>query len=277
MLRIVASQFRHSTPYFGNKKTPPRHAAILALPPRVSYINFVFPFFIFLAIAGLVRAWRSRGGKGLRMAAIGAAGCFLVSYFPIAWMFALPLECWYDANPIPKESAQAIVVLSGGAYTPVPDRPYTSPQMQTYERSRHGAWLYKNWQQLPVLACGGGTYAEPLAVTMQRVLEADGVPPDKIWLEDRSRTTYENALYGCRILRSHGISKIVLVEEPRFLPRAVACFRKQGMEVVPAPFNFTHLDWEADDLLPSSRAIQLHGELLHEYIGLVWYRLRGRI
>jgi len=109
------------------------------------------------------------------------------------------------------------------------------------------------------------------------VLEAEGVPPDKIWLETGSSNTYENAVYGCEILRRHGIAQIVLVDEARFLPRAVACFRKQGMKVVPAAFNFTHLYWEADDILPTSRAIHMNGELVHEYLGLLWYRLRGRI
>jgi uncharacterized SAM-binding protein YcdF (DUF218 family) len=112
---------------------------------------------------------------------------------------------------------------------------------------------------------------------MREVLAAEGVPADKIWLETRSDTTYENAVYGCEILRRHGISKIVLVDEARFLPRAVACFRKQGMTVVPAAFNFTRIYFESDDFLPASRAIQMNGETIHEYIGLLWYRLRGRI
>jgi uncharacterized SAM-binding protein YcdF (DUF218 family) len=243
----------------------------------VSYINFWFPFFLLLAIAGLIRAWRSRVQKRLWALTVGIAGCFLISYFPAAWLLLLPLESWYDRNPIPHESAQALVVLSGGAYTPVTDRPYTSPQTQTYERSRHTAWLYKNWKPLPVLACGGGPYGEPLSFAMRQVLEAEGVPADKIWLETRSGSTYENAVYGCEILRRHGISKIILVDEARFLPRAVACFRKQGITVVPAAFNFTHLYWEADDFLPGSRAIQMNGETIHEYIGLLWYRLRGGI
>jgi uncharacterized SAM-binding protein YcdF (DUF218 family) len=243
----------------------------------VSYINFGFPFFILLAISGLIQAWRSRQHKRPWLLTAGILGCFLISYYPLAWLFTLPLESWYEINPTPRESAQALVVLSGGAYTPVPDRPYTLPEKSTYERSRHTAWLYKNWKPLPVLACGGGPYGEPLSFAIREVLEAEGVPANKIWLETRSGTTYENAVYGCEILRRHGISKIVLVEEARFLPRAVACFRKQGMTVVPAAFNFSRLYFESDDILPASRAIQLNGETIHEYLGLLWYRLRGRI
>jgi uncharacterized SAM-binding protein YcdF (DUF218 family) len=244
---------------------------------RVSYINFTFPFFLLLAFAGLAHVWRSRDRKRPWLAAAGVLGVFLMSYYPLMWLFAQPLEAGYDTGPIPRESAQALVVLAGGAYPPVSDRPYTSPQRQTYERSRHTAWLYKNWKALPVLASGGGSYAEPLSFAMREVLEAEGVPPDKIWVETRSKSTYENAVYGCEILRRYGISQIVLVDEARFLPRAVACFRKQGMKVVPAAFNFNHLYWEADDFLPSSRALELSGGLIHEYLGLLWYRLRGYI
>jgi len=243
----------------------------------VSYINFGYPLFLVLTFAGLIYLWRSCERRKPWLAFMGFLGLFLYSYVPVSWLFALPLESGYDTNPIPRESGQALVVLSGGAYPPGPDRPYTLPEQQTYERSRHTAWLYKNWKALPVLACGGGPYHEPLSFTMREVLEAEGVPPDKIWLETRSGTTYENAVYGCEILRRHGISQIVLVDEARFLPRAVACFRKQGIKVTPAAFNFTHLYWEADDILPTSRAIHMNGELVHEYLGLLWYRLRGRI
>ena len=152
---------------------------------------------------------------------------FVISYYPLMWLFAQPLEAGYDMGPIPRESAQALVVLAGGAYPPVSDRPYTSPQRQTYERSRHTAWLYKNWKALPVLASGGGSYAEPLSFAMREVLEAEGVPPDKIWVETRSNSTYENAVYGCEILRRHDISQIVLVDEAR-LPAARCCVFSQA-------------------------------------------------
>jgi uncharacterized SAM-binding protein YcdF (DUF218 family) len=243
----------------------------------MSYINFAFPFFIALAIWGLIRARRSCERKSWRLAAAGVCGVFLISYYPLAWLLIVPLESSYDENPIPHESAQALVVLSGGVEPPVPDRPYSLAQAQTYERCRQTAWLYKTWRNLPVLASGGGPFPEPLSVTMRHVLEAEGVPPDKIWIEIESHSTYENAVYSTNILREHGISQIVLVDQARFLPRAVACFRKQGIKVVPAPFNFTHIYLEADDILPSSRAIQMNGETIHEYVGLLWYRLRGRI
>ena len=61
--------------------------------------------------------------------------------------------------------------------------------------------------------------------------------PDKhlILTEKRSRSTRENAAYGAVILRQHGIKRIVLVVEAQSMPRASACFRKEGIEVTAAP------------------------------------------
>ena len=61
------------------------------------------------------------------------------------------------------------------------------------------------------------------------------VPDSSIWTEERSHSTYENALYGAEVLRSHGVARIVLVVEAQSMVRAAACFRKQGIAVVPAP------------------------------------------
>ena len=112
---------------------------------------------------------------------------------------------------------------------------------------------------------------------MRRVLESEGISPDLIWIEDRSRSTHENAVYGSSILREHGLSRIALVVEANSMPRAAAAFRKAGVTVVPAPFRFTELDRNLNDVLPSWQAIELNGEAVHEYAGLAWYCFRGWI
>ncbi len=72
-----------------------------------------------------------------------------------------------------------------------------------------------------------------------------------IWIENGSRSTHENAMYGAEILRQHGISRIALVIDARSMARAEASFRKQGMTVVPAPFRFYNLDLSLEDILPT--------------------------
>ena len=209
----------------------------------MSYLEPALPLFLFLALVGLVRTWRgSTKGHRPRLITVGILGLVLLSLNPVAWLLSRPLEIGYDQNPAPSSAADAIVVLSGTVYRPMPDRPYPLAAPDTYSRVQHAVWLFKHWGPRPVLACGGGPETEPYAETMRRILESEGIPPSMIWIEDRSGTTHENAVYGSEVLRQHGISRIALVVDARSMARAAASFRKQGIDVVPAPFRFYNLD-----------------------------------
>jgi uncharacterized SAM-binding protein YcdF (DUF218 family) len=130
-----------------------------------------------------------------------------------------------------------------------------------------------------VLACGGPERKRqlPAAAGMREVLQKEGVPETLIWTEERSHSTYENAVFGANILRSHGIDTIALVVEARSMPRAEACFRKQGIRVVPAPCEFREFERGLDEFIPSWKAIQSNEQTLHEALGFTWYWLRGWI
>jgi uncharacterized SAM-binding protein YcdF (DUF218 family) len=244
----------------------------------MSYLEPAFPALLFLALVSLFRIWRrSTPHDRPWLLAISLAGLLLLSLNPVVWLFSRPLEMWYDQNPAPSVKADAIVVLAGAVASPLPERPYPMIGSDTYVRLHHASWLFKHWAAQPILASGGGEDGESYSQTMRHFLEAEGIPPDKIWVEDRSRSTYENALYGAQILRQHGISRIALVTDARSMPRASACFRKQGLTVVPAPFRFYNLDLTLEDILPTWRAIESNGETAHELFGLIWYWLRGRV
>jgi uncharacterized SAM-binding protein YcdF (DUF218 family) len=112
---------------------------------------------------------------------------------------------------------------------------------------------------------------------MKRTLVGEGVPQDMVWLEERSQSTYENAVFAAEILRARKIRRIALVTDAYHMLRADGCFRKQGLEVIPAPTGFREFNYEVSDFVPGWNAIRQSEQLLHEGIGLVWYRLRGRL
>jgi len=247
----------------------------------MTYLEPAYPAFLFLALFGLVRLWRRSLPKNRPwLITFGILGIVVLSMNPIAWLFSRPLEMWYDDARMPAATApaQAIVVLAGSVDPPQPDRPYALAAHDTYERVQHAAWLFKCWTALPVLVSGGGGgNDEVYSQVMRRLLESEGVPANLIWTESRSRSTYENAVYSAEILRQHSVSRIVLVIDARSMLRAAASFRKQGLNVVPAPFRFYDLDLSFEDILPTWRAIQTNGETLHEIMGFFWYRMRGRL
>jgi uncharacterized SAM-binding protein YcdF (DUF218 family) len=242
-----------------------------------SYFQPALPIFLGIAIAGLVRAWLVCKDQKPWLLTAGVVGCFLLSWDPVAWLIALPLESPYPpASGLP-DDAQAMVVLAGRVYPPNDFRPYVLAGEDTYQRCYHAAWLYKHGLSKPILVCGGGSQIKPFADTMREILESLGVPENQIWIDDRSASTHENARYGAHILRQHDVSRIALVSETIYLTRAVGCFRKEGLTVFPMPFGNGTVFGASDNFLPNWHAFESNGVTLHEIGGVLWYRLHGWI
>jgi uncharacterized SAM-binding protein YcdF (DUF218 family) len=244
----------------------------------MTYIEPALPLLILLGALGVVRAWRSSGTQRRPwLEIISIVGiCFLTTNVG-AWTLSRPLEIWYSGHAIPAARAGAIVVLAGAINPPTIGRPYPVAGQDTYRRVQHAAWLFRNWSALPILASGGGSQDAPHAEVMRRMLAAEGIPSDMIWMESRSRNTHESAVYGSDILRARGVSCIVLVTEASSMPRASRSFRRYGFDVLPAPARFNRLTGKVSDFLPGWGPLAANGETVHELVGLAWYKVRGWI
>lgn len=198
---------------------------------------------------------------------------------PFAWLVLLPFESRYEKKAPEDKDVEAIVVLSSAVFPPYPPLPTSILGSDTFERTAYAAWLHTHWRAVPVLATGGGSRGGlAYAITMGEALEKEGVPRDLVWLEGKSTSTYENAEFSVRILREKHIRKIALVTEAYHMVRAAACFRKLGIEVVPAACGFhIPLSFRSGDLAPTWEAIAWNEASLHEMVGLIWYRFKGRI
>lgn len=189
------------------------------------------------------------------------------------------LEWRYPATLSSANEADAIVVLSGGGGPGTPSQPQSVPALDTYLRCKCAAWLYTYWRSVPIIASGGPADAVVLSLLMRPVLEASGVPPGMIATEERSTSTYENAVYTAQLLRRRGIQKIVLVTDAQHMLRSERSFQKQGLIVTPAPCAFNTLSFHLSpaNFLPSGKAILVNDDVLHEWIGLLWYKFSGKI
>ena len=249
----------------------------------MSYIDPALPLLICLFALGLNRRIVRWCGNRSYLSIVAVVCLFLWSWLPVALLTSVTLERWHPVSLYPAGDAEVIVVLAGGLRDPYPSEPQASVEQGTYLRTRHAAWLHKHWKALPVLASGGpiGRAPDRLVVSdlMKELLVAEGVPAETVWTERQSLTTHENAVYTSRLLRQRGINKVALVTQGYHMPRAERCFRKQGLEVVPAPCSYQHLvpmdDWM--DYLPRTTAMRFNDAVLHEWVGLTWYWLRGWI
>jgi len=172
-------------------------------------------------------------------------------------------------------AARAIVVLGGGVQrgdgNTVPDTlgPWT------LERLDFAANAYRRLN-LKVAVSGGRpagarTAEAPL---MKAALESDFRVP-VTWVENRSRTTWENALYTKELLQADSIDTVVLVTNPWHMRRALWSFERVGLHAIPYPAPLTYEESNSPtDYLPSTRALDQSYHALHEAIGFAYYRLR---
>ena len=172
-------------------------------------------------------------------------------------------------------AAQAIVVLGGGIHRGDGDKAPDTLGPWTMERLDLAVHAY---HQLNLkVAVSGGRPADAHtaeAALMKTVLETDfGVPVT--WVENRSRTTWENAVYTKELLRGDGVNTVVLVTNAWHMRRAVWSFERVGLHAIPYPAPLTYEEaGRVDDYLPSMRALEESYHALHEAIGLAYYQLR---
>ena len=236
---------------------------ILALPT----------LFITLSLAGALIAlvWR-RAGTAL---ALASSLCLYVAATPALSSYLLQrVESALPQN-IDLGAAQAIVVLGGdvrsGDGADIPDR--LGPL--SLERVVFGTQAHRRLH-LPVVVSGGIVRGAHLSVgaLMKTALDENFAVP-VAWNEDRSRTTWENALYTAQLLLPEKLTTVVLVSQAWHLPRALWAFEQVGLHALPWPTPRTvpHRD-KVGDFLPSLTALHDTSHALHEMIGGVYYRLR---
>ncbi len=130
-------------------------------------------------------------------------------------------------------------------------------------------------RKLPMLLCGGRKHA-PADAPSEAALLAEEVrwrsPLQSVWLEERSRNTWQNAEFGAEVLRRHGVQRILLVTDRPHMTRALMCFRAQGLEVEVAPLDrLPDSNW-----VPTAAALALIPEIWYEWLALIWYGMRWR-
>lgn len=179
--------------------------------------------------------------------------------------------------------AQAVVVLAGYAHSTTDGYPRPELGDDTLCRCEVAAHLCRSSRQIPILTTGGpvdGDASQPaIASLMRDYFVRCGFDGDGIIVEPTSRSTYENAVETCRLLKERNIDRIVLVTDAAHMRRAVACFRKQGMHVTPAPARYHEVRWKftVGDFLPNPRVAEDFEFIFHEWLGIAYYHLRDRI
>jgi uncharacterized SAM-binding protein YcdF (DUF218 family) len=193
------------------------------------------------------------------------------------------LESKYD-SPQAFPKASAIVLLGGCTKPPVPPRKHVEGS-NAGDRMINAARLLKKGYAPVIVATGGkipyvydfpGSEARCMASFMEEVC---GIDSSSILLEDNAKDTHDNATMTAALLQKQGIKKdIILVTSAMHMYRSVKLFKKCGFTVFPAPADFRAdktMPIKIFSILPSVEALSDATDAIHEYYGLIAYRMMG--
>lgn len=224
----------------------------------------------------------------LKFAAYRAARCLagllalsslLIALFPVGEWLLYPLESRFTGK-LP-EHVDGIIVL-GGSIDPAKSAAWDQVEVfASVEREFNFLELARRYPQAK-LAFTGGTgslayqdYKE--ADWTKKLFERQGMDLARVNFEDRSRNTYENAVFSRQLLAPRPGESWLLITTAWHMPRALGVFCKAGFPVTAYPVdhwtmrgNLLRVEWDfSSNLMELNFAVK-------EWLGLLVYRLTGK-
>jgi uncharacterized SAM-binding protein YcdF (DUF218 family) len=236
-------------------------------------------FLLLLAVVGVLGRGRPWARRLVAASVLLMLACTLL---PVGLWLGLPLENRFPPPAGEVGPVAGIVVLGGGvdgAVTRARGIPSFGETMERFAAIPELAHRYPSARILFTggLAWGDSTRDLPEAAVIGGFLERQGVPPGRVELEDRARSTRENALYSLALAQPRPGERWLLVTSARHMPRAMGVFRAAGWPALtawPVDYRTTGRVELAFDPTLGARLMQLD-EAAYEWYGLLYYRILG--
>jgi uncharacterized SAM-binding protein YcdF (DUF218 family) len=234
-----------------------------------------------LATLALLSTFTPRGRRWTRrLAGLAVAAFVTLALLPAGHWLAEPLERRFPAPDLRHGRVDHIIVLAGAERLAGSARRGEPEVSGAAERIIDGAALARTFPAAQLWIVGGVrdrrsplTDADWTARTWRRL----GVPPARTRIVRETLDTCANAA-GVAAQRPRG--SLLLVTSALHMPRAVACFRAHGLRPLPYPVDYLNpaVEGPLDALQPNLAAnMERSDRAIHEWLGLLLYRLRGRI
>lgn len=115
-----------------------------------------------------------------------------------------------------------------------------------------------------------------------KYLKGYGVNGNRIFIDAKSRNTYENAVETKKILDALKITEPVLLVTSAFhMRRSMGCYDKAGVKYIAYPVHYlgnATRDYNLEAwLIPSTGAMSTFQTLLREVVGMISYKITGKI
>lgn len=189
---------------------------------------------------------------------IGFICLITISYQPFSNALLSSLESKYQKlDAIPK-NVHHILLLGG----------------DVNNRGWEALRLYHKIENAKIITSGyEGEYSIPEAIRTANIFYELGIPKEDIIIHATPKDTKEEAIKIKEVL---GVQPFILVTSAYHMPRAMALFEKEGLHPIAAPTDFRAKTTKYASV-PKGKNLVKTEIALHEYIGLIWSKIKGQI
>lgn len=246
---------------------------------KVIYYSFLLPPGIFIVAFVLLGFLSRKKQKGLTaISMVFAILLYAMSIDVVGDLLIHDLE--YKYTPPLEYSGDVLIMLGGGGVDKSPNVGFQGHLGS--DASNRLITIFSLYQKTgyPIILSGGTLFglSDTEANIGKNILMSVGVPKEKIFLEDKSSNTEQNAKYSAEIINANGFKKPILVTSAFHMPRAVREFEGNNMKVVPFPAGYrTTGETKVNilTLLPASNNLDKTALAIKEYIGILKLKIFG--
>ncbi len=133
----------------------------------------------------------------------------------------------------------------------------------------------KDYKPAIILSGGGETHiikeAHIMAILFSKL--TDKTTP--VIIDDLSDNTYKSAVNVLKLIENKAPQKVCILTSAWHMKRALAVFKKQGIDVMPYAVDSRYLEVSFWAIIPQFTPIEKSMLVIHEGLGLLIYKLQG--
>ena len=170
------------------------------------------------------------------------------------------------------------MITLAGTLNPTLTDYYEKPQLGAdAERVTEFVALARTYPNARLVFSGDSGFVAPDRISeaevMKRFLVGQGIDPARVSFESRSRNTYESAIFGYALFQPKVGETWLLITSAAHMPRAYGTFKKNGWEIIPYPVSY--MAGPTFSFREGGYGLILTA--IHEWVGIVSYRVSGRM
>ncbi len=244
----------------------------------LSQIIYPIPLILFISLIISILIIRKTDIKKIKLLfSLQIIALIAVSFRPIPTNLTRSLEKRHLPLLETPSDITTIVVLGGGSSSD-PSLPVSSQlSSQSLIRLTEGITHFNNLDSARLIVTGGAVMDTVTIASLQRKMAIKlGVDSLYIEMADQAQDTEMEAVAVREMVAE---DRIILVTSAVHMTRSIALFEKVGFEPVAAPTDHKAIDspFSLVKLFPSSWNAYVFRSAIHEYFGIVWSSVRGKI